>query len=113
MKTYQIYVDIAGVDPSRRDEVIQACCTHSGLGKMSFQEIANDPNRLTAMGHVQLEPADEGFIDRLAQATWGANKAGAIIAVFAVCLNDLPLFIRDRVDFAAWRKEQKSKVIEQ
>ena len=103
-------VDITGVRPERREQVIAACCEEWSFAPGDFESAPpsdREARKLTARAEGALcsGETEEEFADRIAGAVWEANGGYCQVTVCATYLEPPPCeeHVRDERDFEAWK----------
>ncbi len=108
-RSYEMCVEITGIDAARRGQVIAACCGEWSFSKEDFNNgppSEGDGRSLTAFADGALcgGETEERFVDRLARAVWKANAGHCQVTVRATYMEALPYetHVRGEADFQAW-----------
>ena len=77
-RPYDMCVEITGVRPERREQVIAACCEEWSFAPEDFDDVLpsdREAQKLTARAEGALcgGETEEEFADRIARAVWEAN----------------------------------------
>ena len=108
-RSYEMSVEITGIDAARREQVIAACCEEWSFSPEDFNNDTpseGDERDLTAFADGALcgGETEEKFVDRFARAVWKANAGHCQVIVHATYTEALPYdtHVRDEADFQAW-----------
>ena len=107
-RPYAVCLEISGVNPAKKDDVIGACCRETqDLKPWDFWMPETERDSIGVLVPKKLCEPDrvEQLTDRLARAAWTANGAFCRLMLCEVWLNEVPFVVRGVEEYRTWMKE--------